>query len=165
MNITNLIDFSNFPPQIATIMIAALPVGELNAAMPFALHVLKLPLAQAYWYSVIGNTIPALFILYLLKPFYLFLSKRHKIFYNFFQWLFLRTRNKFNHQYDKHGMWALVLFVAIPVPLAGAWTASLAAWLFDLPKAKSLLFIFLGILFSGVIIGLLNLGVSKVFGL
>ncbi len=53
----------------------------------------------------------------------------------------------------------LFLFVAIPLPGTGAWTGSLVAALFDLPKKWSLLAIFLGVLLSGVIMSLASYGV------
>ena len=54
---------------------------------------------------------------------------------------------------------ALMLFVAIPLPGTGAWTGSLVAALFYLPKKQSLLAIFLGVLISGVIMTLASYGV------
>lgn len=54
---------------------------------------------------------------------------------------------------------ALFLFVAIPLPGTGAWTGSLVASLFNLPKRWSLLAVFLGVLLSGVIMTLASYGV------
>ena len=55
--------------------------------------------------------------------------------------------------------WALTLFVAIPLPGTGAWTGSLVAALFGLPKRKSFLAVTLGVLISGVIMCLASYGV------
>ena len=54
---------------------------------------------------------------------------------------------------------ALMLFVAIPLPGTGAWTGSLVASLFDLPKKQSLLATTLGVLLSGVVMSLASYGV------
>ena len=54
---------------------------------------------------------------------------------------------------------ALMLFVAIPLPGTGAWTGSLVAALFDLPKRSSFLAVALGVLVSGVIMCLASYGV------
>ena len=54
---------------------------------------------------------------------------------------------------------ALMLFVAIPLPGTGAWTGSLVAALFDLPKRSSFLAVTLGVLVSGVIMCLASYGV------
>ena len=54
---------------------------------------------------------------------------------------------------------ALMLFVAIPLPGTGAWTGSLVASLFGLPKRSSFLAVTLGVLISGVIMCLASYGV------
>ena len=53
---------------------------------------------------------------------------------------------------------ALMIFVAIPFPGTGAWTGSLVAALFNLPKRKSLLAVTLGVLISGIIMCLASYG-------
>ena len=53
----------------------------------------------------------------------------------------------------------LLLFVAIPLPGTGAWTGSLVAALFGLPKRHSLLAVALGVLICGVIMSLASYGV------
>ena len=60
---------------------------------------------------------------------------------------------------------ALMLFVAIPIPGTGAWTGSLVAALFDLPKKRSLLAIFVGVLLSGVIMTLASYGFVGFLGI
>lgn len=53
----------------------------------------------------------------------------------------------------------LMLFVAIPLPATGAWTGSLVAALFDLPKRYSFLAVVCGVLISGAIMSLASYGV------
>ena len=53
----------------------------------------------------------------------------------------------------------LMLFVAIPLPGTGAWTGSLVAALFGLPKRSSLLAVTLGVLICGVIMCLASYGI------
>ena len=55
--------------------------------------------------------------------------------------------------------WGLLLFVMIPLPGTGAWTGSLIAALFDLPKRHSFLAVLLGVLGAGVIMCLASYGV------
>ena len=54
---------------------------------------------------------------------------------------------------------ALLLFVAIPLPGTGAWTGSLVASLFGLPKRSSFIAITCGVIISGVIMCLASYGV------
>ena len=54
---------------------------------------------------------------------------------------------------------ALLSFVAIPLPVTGAWTGALVAALFSLPKRKAFLAILSGVLISGVIVSLISYGI------
>ena len=59
----------------------------------------------------------------------------------------------------------LVLFVAIPLPVTGAWTGSLAAFLFGVSKKKAFPCIFAGICIAGVVVTLAAVGVISIWGL
>lgn len=150
--------FQNIPAEVATVLIAMVPVGELRAALPIALTAYQLPVWEAFLLAVLGNMIPVIFILWLIEPVSNFL-RRWSIFDRFFNWLFERTRKKF---YNKHAKWgdvALLVFVAIPLPVTGAWTGSLAAWLFGIKPRKAFPLILAGVCIAGVIVSLLSLGI------
>jgi len=82
---------------------------------------------------------------------------------DFFDWLFDRTRRKLTGRVEKYGYWALTLFVAVPLPVTGAWTGALAAFVFGLPKKKALLAIFVGVCISATIVTLVTVGSSALF--
>ena len=58
----------------------------------------------------------------------------------------------------------LIVFVAIPLPVTGAWTGTLAAWLFGVNKRVAFPAIFAGICIAGVIVTLASLGVISIWG-
>lgn len=151
--------FSGVPDWLATVLIAMLPIAELRGAIPVALGVYDLSIPASYLLSVIGNLIPVVFLLLWLEPVSSFLMKRVKVFDKFFNWFFERTRRKFTKKYEKWGYFALVLFVAIPLPITGAWTGSIAAFLFGIPFKKALPLIICGVLIAGVVVTLASLGV------
>ena len=153
--------FKNFPPQLATFLIAMLPVAELRASIPLALTFFKLEIWQAYFYSVLGTFFPGLLIIYLFDPVAKFLMKHFKIFDKFFTWLFKKTRFHHAVKFEKYGFLAILIIAATPLPLAGVWTSALASILFNMPKRSSLLMIFLGTMISGFIVCLAFLGVLK----
>jgi uncharacterized membrane protein len=155
--------FSSFPSWFATFLIAMTPIGELRAAIPVALAVYKLSWFKAYFWSVFGNMIPVIFILWLFEPISKFLIRRFRIFEKFFGWLFTRTRRKHTKSFEKWGALALIIFVAIPLPMTGGWSGALAAFVFGIPMKRALLLIFLGILIAGVIVILTSLGISFSF--
>ena len=119
----------NFPPEIATLLLAVIPITEIRASIPVALEVYNLSLFSAVFWSIIGNVGTSALILWLIGPISRFLRQKMNLFDRFFIWLFARTRRKFYEKHQKYGDIALILFVAIPLPGTGCWTGSLAAWL------------------------------------
>ena len=155
--------FNAFPPPIATGIIAMLPIAELRGAIPIALAVYHLDPLSAYLFSVIGSIIPAFFILWLFGPISGYLMQNFIWAEKFFSWLFERTRHRFTGKYEKWGELALMIFVAIPMPVTGVWTGSVAAFLFGIPKKRSLILISLGSAIAGVIVVLASLGIISFF--
>ena len=152
-----------FPPELATVIISTLPVAELRGSIPIAIAIYNLDPIVAYVLSVIGNMIPAILILSLLGPLSGYLMQRFTWANNFFEWLFDRTKRKFSGKYEKWGYLALILFVAIPLPVTGVWTGSVAAFLFGIPKKIAFGLIFLGAAIAGVIVSLATLGLIIIF--
>lgn len=135
---------------ISTIFIAMLPIIELRGALPASRAVFGIPIFLAYTLSVIGNMIPIPMLLVFFPRIEKWLRK-FKAFDLFFNWLFKRTRRKGENKIKLWGEMGLILFVAIPLPVTGAWTGSLLAFILDLNRKKSFLAIFLGVLIAGAI--------------
>ena len=141
---------SGFPNWLEVIILAASPISELRGAIPWAILKHQFPWYYAFLLAVIGNLLPVPFILLFLDTFSRRLSKVG-IFEKMLRWLFehTRRRGKIINRYERIG---LALFVAIPLPVTGAWTGSLAAVLFGLKFKHAFLSIFVGILIAGVIV-------------
>ncbi|XOU94550.1 MAG: COG2426 family protein [Candidatus Kerfeldbacteria bacterium] len=156
--------FQNFSPELATVLIAMLPIAELRAAIPVAIVGFEMSWWSAYIWAVIGNIIPAFFLVWLLDPVSKWLMKHSKIFNKFFNWVFDRTRKKFTTRAKRYGSFiALVLFVAIPLPITGAWTGSVAAFLFGISFKKSMTAITTGVLIAGLIVSIMTIGAVTIF--
>jgi uncharacterized membrane protein len=148
---------TDLPAPLAVFAIAMLPVFELRGAIPvgYALG-LGSPLL-IFLLAVAGNFAPVMPILLLLGP-----AERHLRRFRFcdrgLDWLFRRTvsRSDLVRRYQSLG---LILFVAIPAPMTGAWTGCVAAYLFRLPLRTAIPCIILGILIAGVVVSLASLGV------
>lgn len=143
---------------IYTLLIAAAPISELRGAIPYAISQ-GLPWYEALIIAVIGNMIPVFFILWLLDPVSNYLRKNFKIFDKFFNWLFTYSRKRHRKTIEVYKELGLVILVAIPLPLTGAWTGALVAFLFGIPYKKALPLIFLGVLIAGVIVTLASIGI------
>jgi len=139
------------------------PIGELRLAIPVGILQYHMNIFLVYVIAVFGNIIPSILIIYLAPSVVAVLRGRSKSLDKFFNWVFLRTRTKTKKYIDKYGALGLMLFVAIPLPNTGAWTGSIAAWLFGLDKKIAVLYTFLGILLAGVIVTLLTLGTLGMF--
>lgn len=148
------------PPEVATFIMATLPISELRGAIPIALGVYKLPVWSAVLWAVLGNLAPIPFILRLLEPVSNFLRERWRIWDRFFNWLFARTRRKGERYFQVYKEMGLVLFVAIPLPITGAWTGSVASFLFGLSLGRGFFLITLGVLIAATIVTAASLGVS-----
>ena len=132
-----------------------LPVTELRAAIPWAILIQKIPWYEAAFYSVLGNFIITVPILYLLEP---ISNKLRYINFidRFLNWLFIRTRKK-GKIIERLEILGLIIFVGIPLPVTGAWTGCIAAYIFGLSKKKSFLAILLGLCLSASIVTSLTL--------
>lgn len=142
-----------------TFLAAAAPISELRGAIPLALGVYHLPIATTLVLAITGNMFPVFFILWFLDPVQLWLSQNFKIFDRLFSWLFNWTRKRHAKKFEVYKELALVILVAIPLPMTGAWTGSLAAFVFGIPYKKALPLIFLGVLIAGAIVTLASIGV------
>lgn len=157
------------PHWAATIIIGMLPVSELRGAIPLALaptdvggYGMSVP--EAYILAVLGNMIPVIPLLLFLEPVSDFL-RRWRIFDIFFTWLFTRTHRNHNKTFEKFGTLALTLFVAVPLPVTGAWTGCAAAFVFGIEFRHALPAIFSGVLIAGVVVTVFTLTGITIVGL
>lgn len=154
--------FRNFPPNLATMFISILPISELRGAIPIAIGVYHMSPLNAFFWAVLGNSIPPILIIFFLDKVANFLSKHFVFWKKFFDWLFERTRRKAKDKIEKYGSWGLFFLVAIPLPMTGGWTGALAAFIFGIDKKKSIPVIILGIITAGIIVTLLTLGIKQI---
>ena len=152
--------FQFLPPQWTTFVISMLPIVELRGAIPYAVGVAGLSWPQAYAYAVVGNLVPIVPILLFLGPLSRALS-RLPGFGRFFAWVFERSRRR-SGLVEKYGPWGLALFVAIPLPVTGAWTGAAVAFLLGIRFHRSFPAITAGVLTAGVVV---TLAVQGVIGL
>jgi uncharacterized membrane protein len=140
----------SLPDFVYALILSILPIAELRGGIPFAL-LTGYPVWLSYLCCVAVN--------FLVGPIvFLFLNTAHKILYrvNFYQklfkWFEQRVRRKTSKLIEKYGFWGVTLFVAIPLPVTGAYTGSAAAWLFNLEFKRSMLAVLVGVMIAGVVV-------------
>ena len=150
------------------------PICELRCSIPLGMESYDLPIVgtQGYdlpWYgvfpvSVIGNLVPALFWLLVLPRLGLFLTSFPNPIGRILGWRTEHLRRGNAERFHKYGAaLALVALVAVPLPLTGVWTGSLAAWAFEIGFWRALPPIALGALIAGIIVtSLTGLGIHVV---
>ena len=155
---------SNFlsSKELWTVIYSALPLTELRATIPVAITVWKIKPLTALILAVIGNSLPIVFIILGLNKVVQLAERYSKFCTKILEAIFRRTRRKTSQQFKKYGLLALCLFVAIPLPMTGAWTGSIAAWLFGVPAHKAFWPIFCGVVIAGIIVTILTVGVRAI---
>ena len=135
--------------EIAVIVLAAMPISELRGAIPLALAMNFSPI-KSFTLAFAGNMLPVAPLLFLLQP----VSERlrHiKIFERFFDWLFERTKKR-ARLIERFEALGLILLVAIPLPMTGAWTGCIAATLFKIRFRYAFISITIGVVIAGLIV-------------
>ena len=133
-----------------TIFFSFLPISELRGAIPFAI-VNGVPWYTAFVMAVICNALVA-------PACWIFLSTLHKLFLKmnwyriFFERFIERARNKLHDNVERWGWLGIAVFVAIPLPITGAWTGTLGAWVLGLSKRRTMLAVILGVIIAGIVV-------------
>ena len=161
----NLIKF------IVVFFISMVPVIELRGAIPIGLYPdflgEALPVIPLYIVCILGNMIPVPFIFFFARKILVWGSevklpkwlKWINSIFKFFLNKGEKAGKKITEKTGRSVYIALLLFVGIPLPGTGAWTGTLAASLLDLDFKKSSIFIMLGVILAGIIMGLASAGV------
>ena len=144
------------PAFLQIIVLAAIPVTELRASIPIG-AAMGMPLIDAFFFSLIGNSIPAFVLPPLLEPVFNIMA-RIPFLEKLLARLLERTREK-GDQVKKYGPVGLMIFVAIPAPGTGVWTGALLSFLFGLPYRKTLPALVAGAAIAGVLVSLATAGV------
>ncbi|MDY6893387.1 MAG: small multi-drug export protein [Chloroflexota bacterium] len=144
-----------FTEFLEVFLTAAAPISELRGAIPLAIAVLDISWPLAFLVAYLGNLFPVPFILLLLDPLSRLLSRIH-IFERILNWIFSISRRR-GGIIERYGAIGLVLFVAIPLPITGAWTGSIVAFLLGMKFRYAFPAIMLGVFIAGVIVTTLTL--------
>jgi len=144
--------FQNFPEALATFLMAAVPVTELRASIPIAITVYGMAPFWAWFWSVLGNTAMGALVIIIVEPISRYLTRRIKFLNNLWKCYTNKIHQNNAKKFKKWGALALIAFVAIPLPVTGAFTGAVAASIFQIPFRKAVPLLFLGCAIAGVIV-------------
>ena len=135
------------------------PVGELRVAIPLGIETYNMPWYWVLPVAVAGNLVPGIFWLLALPRVAGWLTSFPNPAGLLLMWRSEKLRHAQAGRFYHHQAVALVLLVAIPLPLTGVWTGTLAAWVFGITFWRALLPIALGAAIAGsVVTALTELG-------
>ncbi len=157
MDLLNWLETTVGGEFIFTFLVSMIPIVELRGGIPFGVA-LGLPYPVAFVAAVLGNILPAPFIIvYIRRIFQWMRQKLPRL-----DGLVDRLENKAHlkgRKVNKYKYLGLMLFVGIPLPGTGAWTGALAAAFLDMPLRKAMPSIIAGVILAGCIMtGLTSLG-------
>lgn len=132
-----------------TMLVSMVPIIELRVGLPIGVA-LGLPYPVAFVAAVIGNILPAPFIVVYIRRIFQWMRRHIPRLDGLVDSLERKAHLK-GQKVSKYKYLGLLLFVAIPLPGTGAWTGSLAAAFLDMPLRKALPSIILGVLLAACI--------------
>ena len=146
--------------MVFTTLVSMVPVVELRGGLPFGVA-LGLPYWAAYLSAVVGNILPAPFIVVYIRRIFQWMRRRLPRLDHLVDRLEAKAHLK-GRTVTKYKYLGLFIFVAIPLPGTGAWTGGLAAAFLDMPLRKAIPSIFCGVVTAGLIMTFLTHAVTTV---
>ena len=141
---------------IVTFIVSMFPIVELRGAIPVGSLAFNIPWYWCYILSVLGNLLPIPFILLFIEKL-IGWFKKTKHLRKFGLWLEARAA-KNTPKVQRFEIFGLMLFVAIPLPMTGAWTGALVAALTGMKFKNSMISIICGVLIAGAVVTLIVQG-------
>ena len=145
---------------LMVIFLSMLPISELRGSIPAGLTLGLNPLAL-FFVAVFFNFIIIFAIWVILDMFHEILMKS-SLYSRLFNKYIERSRKKMEKYIGtEREAWGLFLFTAIPLPMTGAYSASILSWFFNLNRRKAAVAIFFGVFVAGLIVTGVSLGLLK----
>ena len=161
MDIFQWLTDTTFGKCIFTMLVSMIPIIELRGGLPFGVA-LGLPYHLAFPFAVLGNIIPAPFIIVYIRRIFQWMRRRMPRLNSLVDRLERKAHLK-SAAVTKYKYLGLCIFVAIPLPGTGAWTGALIAALLDMPLRRAVPAIFLGVVIAGLIMTLATGTVVAIF--
>lgn len=146
--------------ELTVLLCSMIPIVELRGSIPVGWFAFDMPWWLVYILAVIGNLIPVPFILLLIRKVLEWMGKSKVKFFNRLAGWLSRKADKNTDKIQKYGFWGVCLFIAIPLPMTGAWTGSLVAATIKMNFWKAFLSALLGVMIAGAVVTLICFGIQ-----
>jgi uncharacterized membrane protein len=135
---------------ITVAFLCLLPISELRGGLPYAL--------ASGWHPAAAVTACVLLNCLAGPITYGFVNTVHRLLVRWkpyervFDSLINRARRKVAPEVERYGTWGLIVFIGIPLPLTGAYTGAMGAWVLGMSFRRAFLPVCAGVLLAGVIV-------------
>ena len=139
-----------FSDILFTFLISISPFGEARAGIPYG-ELNGLPILLVFVIGLAAN-------LLIFPLFYRVIEFSNKYFSKneFYKksviYLSSRAQARTKNMIKKYGIWGLMVFVMIPLPVTGAYTGTIAAYIFGISYKKAFIAISSGIVISSIMV-------------
>src|SRR3989344_2420190 len=144
------------------ILLTLVPGLELRASIPYGLLATDVPWLVVFLVGAGANIMLGL-ILYVFIEKILNLLNRINWINSFWVKYIEGIQRRIKHAVDRYGEAALAIFIAIPLPGSGVYSAALAAYLIGLNFRKYAIATVLGVLGAGIIVLLISMSGIEIF--
>ena len=126
------------------------PLGESRVGIPYGIEQ-DLPITLVFIVGLIANLLvfPVFYKVITISNIYFLKNKNYK---KVVLYLELRAKTKTKDVIQKYGIWGLMIFVMIPLPVTGAYIGTIAAFVYKINYRKALLAVSSGITISCILV-------------
>ncbi len=151
---------SGLPPEVAVFLLAMMPIIEVRGSIPIALLSYHMtPLLAIVW-SVLGNICAGFLVIVMALPVMNWVITHIRAVGALWEKYVHRLETKNRAAFEKWGAIALVLFVAIPLPMTGVFAGAVASTIFRVPLKRALPLLLVGSIIASVIVTFVTLGLA-----
>jgi uncharacterized membrane protein len=139
-----------FSDILFTFLISISPFGEARAGIPYG-ELNGLPIFLVLVIGLAANLL--IFpLFYRAIEFSKKYFSKNALYKKSVIYLSSRAKSRTQTMIKKYGVWGLMVFVMIPLPVTGAYTGTIAAYLFRISYKKSLIAISIGVTISSIMV-------------
>jgi uncharacterized membrane protein len=144
-----------FGPEVVVVILSALPISEVRGGIPYGL-LTGLPLWKTLLLAIPANVIAVIPMILGFNWAAERLADK-PLLGGIIAHLLKKARRK-EEMVNKYGVWAVTLFVAVPLPVTGAWTGSVVAAVFGMEFWRAVGCMLVGVIIASTIVTILTLG-------
>ncbi|MBI4153103.1 small multi-drug export protein [Candidatus Woesearchaeota archaeon] len=138
------------------ILLSIVPVAELRAAIPYGIFAADIPLLPVVLVSALSNILVAPIAYGVLHFAETWL--RHLAFFDrFWSSAVLRGQRRVHPYIEKYGILGVALFIGVPLPGTGVYTAALGAYALGVPFRKFFIASAIGVLIAAAAVTIISL--------